>query len=250
MAGFRVIAVALAALAAGIVALTLGRFDRKRAIRRWDFVLSGRAEAATANLRARLLADTDIASHIYDLALDRRASLSFDEAVRLLGIAADTLEEGAQKSQTRLRAFSIYSRMARAIVPVPPLRPSQFRLRELRSLTGVGAWLHELLASYGERFRFRLVVIAMGFRLVIRRIRGGRLRAAGGPRGSEPFDNFGDSLHDFKELDVEQVESLRQLLFSVSAIERGTPHDALRSSGDASASTDERKKRDDEEPDE
>ena len=40
------IPVLLAALAAGVVVLVLGRFDRNRALRRWDFVLSGRADIA------------------------------------------------------------------------------------------------------------------------------------------------------------------------------------------------------------
>ncbi|MEO8500314.1 MAG: hypothetical protein ABI565_05315, partial [Vicinamibacteria bacterium] len=78
------IPVLLAALAAGVVVLFLGRFDRNRALRRWDFVLSGRAETATDALRTRLAEDTDIAAHTYDLALKRKASLSYDEAVRLL----------------------------------------------------------------------------------------------------------------------------------------------------------------------
>ena len=87
------IPVILVALAAGIVVLVFGRFDRKQALQRWDFVLSGRAEKATEALRTRLAEDTEIAGHTYDLALKRKASLSYDEAVRLLAIAADTIEE-------------------------------------------------------------------------------------------------------------------------------------------------------------
>ena len=137
----RVIPVLLAAVAAGVVVLFLGRFDRDRALRRWDFVLSGRAEKATEALKARLAEDTDIAAHTYDLALKRKATLSYDEAVRLLAIAADTIEEAAEDRQRRLRAFSIYARMAEAIVPVPPVRPSQFKLAETRSLTSIAKWI-------------------------------------------------------------------------------------------------------------
>lgn len=200
--------------------VALGRFDRAKALRRWDFVLSGRAQQAATQLQARLAQDTDMAGHAYDLALTRRASLSFDEAVRLLGIAANTLEEAAADRHRRLRALAVYGRMAEAIVPVPPVRPSQFRLFETRSIARVGGWIQELLVSWRERFLFRLAVIGVGLRLVMRAVRGSRDRAEVAPKRDEPFRTFGDSLHDFRALDGEQVESLRQLLASAAAIER------------------------------
>ncbi len=224
----RVIPVLLAAVAAGVVVLFLGRFDRDRALRRWDFVLSGRAEKATEALRDRLAEDTDIAAHTYDLALKRKATLSYDEAVRLLAIAADTIEEAAEDRQRRLRALSIYARMAEAIVPVPPVRPAQFKLAETRSLTSIAQWIHEFLATTQERFRFRLTVIGFGIRLVVRSIRGSRTRAAFEPTKSEPYQTFGDSLHDFRALDDEQVESFRQLMRSAAATERDSLPEELR----------------------
>lgn len=239
---FRVIPVLLAAVAAGAVVLILGRFDRNRALRRWDFVLSGRAEKATEALRNRLAEDTEIASHTYDLALKRKASLSYDEAVRLLAIAADTIEEAAEDRHRRLRALSVYARMAEAIVPVPPVRPSQFKLAETRSLTRIAEWLHELLNSYQERFRFRLTVIGFGIRLVVRSIRGSRTRATIEPSHSEPYQTFGDSLHDFRALDDEQVESFRQLMRSAAATDRDSLPEGLRSLGGDRPETDTEKK--------
>ena len=223
--------VLLAAVAAGAVVLILGRFDRNRALRRWDFVLSGRAEKATEALRSRLAEDTEIAEHTYELALKRKASLSYDEAVRLLAIAADTIEEAAEDRHRRLRALSIYARMAEAIVPVPPVRPSQFKLAETKSLASIARWLHELLNSYEERFRFRLTVIGFGIRLVIRSIRGSRTRASLEPSHSEPYQTFSDSLHDFRALDEEQVESFRQLMRSAAATDRQTLPEGIRSLG-------------------
>jgi hypothetical protein len=226
-----VIPVLLAAVAAGVVVLALGRFDRNRALRRWDFVLSGRAESATEALRNRLAEDTEIAEHTYGLALKRRASLSYDEAVRLLAIAADTIEEAAEDRQRRLRALSVYARMAEAIVPVAPVRPTRFKLAETRSLTRIAQWLHELLSSYQERFRFRLAVIGFGIRLVVRSMRGSRTRASIEPSHPEPYQTFGDSLHDFRALDDEQVESFRQLMRSAAATDRETLPEGLRTLG-------------------
>jgi hypothetical protein len=238
-----VIPIVLAALAAAVVVLIFGRFDRNRAMRRWDFVLSGRAATATDALRERLAQDTEIATHTYDLALQRRASLSYDEAVRLLSIAADTIEEAAEDRHRRLRALSIYARMAEAIVPVEPVRPAQFKLAETRSLTRIAQWLNELLRTYEERFRFRLTVIGFGIRLVVRSIRGTRMRASEEPQRAEPYKTFGDSLHDFRALDQEQVESFRQLMLSASAIEREGLPEGLRTLGRAE-DEDEDKKRD------
>lgn len=237
----RVIPVLLAAAAAFVVVLVLGRFDRNRALRRWDFVLSGRAETATEALRSRLAEDTEIATHTYDLALKRKASLSYDEAVRLLAIAADTIEEAAEDRQRRLRALSVYARMAEAIVPVAPVSPAQFKLAETRSLTRIAQWLHELLASYQERFRFRLAVIGFGIRLVVRSMRGSRTRASIEPSHHEPYQTFGDSLHDFRALDEEQVESFRQLMRSAAAMERDSLPESLKTLGDGRAGTDSEK---------
>lgn len=214
------IAIALSAVAATLVVILLGRFDRDRALRRWDFVLSGRAREAAGRLQRRLAQDTDLAGHAFDLAAARRASLSYDEAVRLLGIAADTLEEAAADRRKRLRALSVYGRMASAIVPVEPVRSAPFRLPELRSITRVGTWIHHLLMTYRERFLFRLAVLGVGLRLVVRAVRGSRDDSFAEPRREEPFRRFGDSLHDFRALDEEQVESLVQLLRSVEAVDR------------------------------
>jgi hypothetical protein len=224
-----VIPVLLAAVAAGVVVLVLGGFDRRRALKRWDFVLSGRAENATEALRERLAEDTDLAAHTFDLALKRKATLSYDDAVRLLAIAADTIEEAAEDRQRRLRALSVYARMAEAIVPVAPVRPSQFKLAETRSLAGIAQWLHALLATYQERFRFRLAVIGFGIRLVVRSVRGSRNRASIEPSQAEPYQTFSDSLHDFRALDNEQVESFRQLLRSAAATEREALPEGLQS---------------------
>ncbi len=236
------IPVLLAAVAAGVVVLFFGRFDRNRALRRWNFVLSGQAEKATAALRERLAEDTEIAGHTYDLALKRRASLSYDEAVRLLAIAAETIEDAAEDRQRRLRALSIYARMAEAIVPVQPVQPAQFKLAETRSLTRIASWLHELLNSYQERFRFRLAVIGFGIRLVVRSVRGSRTRAVIEPTQAEPYQTFGDSLHDFRALDNEQVESFRQLMESAAATDRESLPVGLRSLGGDTSSEEPAKK--------
>ena len=88
-----------------------------------------------------------------------------------------------------------------------------------------------LVATYEERFRFRLAVIGIGIRLVVRSMRGSRARAAIAPRVAEPYETFGDSLHDFHALDDEQVESFRQLLRSAAASERDELPDELKHLG-------------------
>jgi hypothetical protein len=212
--------VIMAALAAGLVAFFLGRFDRRRALRRWNFVLSGNAEKAVAALRERFTEETDLVDHTYQLALTRKNSLSYDEAVRLLGIAASMLEDAAGDRQSRLRALSVFSRMAEAIVPVPAVQPEIFKLKETRTLASLASWLHELLMGYHERFRFRLAVIGFGIRIVLRSIKGSLMRAFVEPTEPEPYQTFGDAFDDFRALDKVQVESFVMLLRSASATNR------------------------------
>lgn len=214
------IPIVLAAIATTLVVVFLGTFDRKKALQRWDFVLSGRAQQAATTLEKRLAEDTDMATHAYDLARDYKATLSYDDATRLLGVAARTLEEAAEDRHRRLRALSVYARMAEAIVPTQPVPVSRFRLTEMRSLARIGGWLHDLLMSFRERFLFRLTVIGFGLRLVLRSVRWSKERATLAPAQDEPYRTFGDSLHDFRALDSEQVESLKALLQSASATDR------------------------------
>jgi hypothetical protein len=227
-----VIPVLLAAIAAGLVAFFLGRFDRRRALRRWNFVLSGNAEKAVSALRERFTEETDLVGHTYQLALARKKSLSYDEAVRLLGIAASMLEDAASDRQNRLRALSVFSRMAEAIVPVPPVRPEIFKLSQTRTLASLSLWLHDLLMGYHERFRFRLAVIGFGVRIVLRSIKGSLVRAFVEPAEPEPYQTFGDAFDDFRALDRVQVESFVLLLRSASATDRDDLPRELRDSRD------------------
>ena len=59
-------------------------------------------------------------------------------------------------------------------------------------------------------------MIGFGIRLVVRSIRGSRTRASIEPSHPEPYRTFGASLHDFRALDDEQVESFRQLMRSAA----------------------------------
>jgi hypothetical protein len=104
-------------------------------------------------------------------------------------------------------------------------------LAETRSLTTIATWLNELLNSYQERFRFRLTVIGLGIRLVVRSMRGSRVRASLEPTRSEPYQTFGESLHDFRALDDEQVESFRQLMRSAAATDPASRPEEVRSLG-------------------
>ena len=66
----------------------------------------------------------------------------------------------------RLRAMGVCIRMATAILPVPALKPRDFRLTQLSSLAGLSKFIHHLLVSTGERFLLRLYVLGLGYRII------------------------------------------------------------------------------------
>jgi hypothetical protein len=90
------------------------------------------------------------------------------------------LSELAQERRAYLGEMTLYCRLVSAIVPLPPLRPSQFHLAELRRLAGLGAVAHYVLVAAVERFRLRLWLLGRGFALVVRALlpRSARVAAA------------------------------------------------------------------------
>ncbi len=121
------------------------------------------------------------------------------EAVRLMDVGYRYLSELAQDRRAYLGEMALYCRLVSAIVPLPPLRPRQFQLAELRRLAGLGGVLHYVLVAAVERFRLRLWLLRRGFALVVRALlpRSGRVATA---------------LSDFYTLEDETLRSAEALV--------------------------------------
>lgn len=149
----------------------LSREDRLLQEEQWAGVLSTRAAAQLADLQARYAIERAAANASYAMADTARAKGDTARAVQMLGAGYRYLAGLAGDRRAYLRELALYSRMVSAIMPLPPLRPSQLQLGELRGLAGFGQVAHYLLVAAAERFRLRLWVIGHGFALAVRALR-------------------------------------------------------------------------------
>jgi hypothetical protein len=180
---------ALVAIVGGILLLlALSAQDQKAQAAAWDHLLAPGAARAFRDLEARFARERDAAMIAYARADASRARGDVDEAIRLLGVGWEYLEDLGRERSELLRDMALYSRLVSAIVPLPPLRPQQFRLGELRGLAGVGAVGHYLLVAAVERFRLRLFILRRGFRVAIAALVPGSRRISAARADYETLD--------------------------------------------------------------
>lgn len=143
----------------------------------WERLRLAAASNALRDLKSQYAVERVAAEAAYARADASRARGDADEALRLMDVGYQYLSELAQDRRAYLGEMALYCRLVSAIVPLPPLRPSQFQLVELRRLAGVGGVLHYLLVAAVERFRLRLWMLGRGFALVVRALvpRSGRV---------------------------------------------------------------------------
>jgi hypothetical protein len=77
--------------------------------------------------------------------------------------------------------------------------------------------LHQLLVSPTERFLARLRVLAWGFWLALRSLRGARDQVSAAPTVEASWARFETALGDWRALDEEHAFAVRHLLMSLSA---------------------------------
>ena len=208
---------------AGCAALcyTLGRHNRALTLQRWHFVLNGPERQAIESLRQRMQLDSALARQAVDAAGRAREANRVPDALTVLRVALSILEDAGADRLTRLRAMGVYSRMVRAIQPLPPPAAEPFHgpgLRAAASLTGLA---YRFLVGTQERFRLWLLFLGLGVRIVLR---GGR-RLAGEasrqPHLGRPWDLFARGLSDFETLDASHLSALEALAASLAAVDRG-----------------------------
>jgi len=146
----------------------------------WERLRLAAASTALRDLQSQYAIERTAAEAAYARADASRARGDVDEAVRLMDVGYQYLSELAQDRRAYLGEMALYCRLVSAIVPLPPLRPRQFQLAELRRLAGVGGVLHYVLVAAVERFRLRLWLLGRGFALVVRALvpRSARVAAA------------------------------------------------------------------------
>ena len=205
----------IGALSATLLVL-LGRHNAGRIAGEWDMMLGSNVLHSVDALERRCQLDHMMADGAWSAAQAALAAATSSEVVRLVDLSYSVLEASTNDRITRLRAVRVCSRMAAALVPLPPLVPRDFRRRELRTLAALSSVAHHLLVSMRERFVMRARVIAFGLVLSLRAMR----RKPPSETLEEVLTRFDAAKADWKTLDLAHVEMVRALLVSVAAVRR------------------------------
>ena len=205
------------AIVGGIAFLALfARYNGAAVLKDWEFLLSSRGQRSIAELEEALDLDRLLAARAQGKAASARERRDLDEAVRLLGLAVVVVEEAIEGRLKRLRLMATFSRMVSAMLPVPPLVPSGFRVPEIATLAGLSRLVHEVLVGTRDRLRFRIAVLAACYRLMRRTARRSAGAASRKPLAEAPWAALDHGLADLETLDEEHVRSARLLLLALA----------------------------------
>jgi hypothetical protein len=193
------------------VLLALGLWNEAAVRRDWDFVLTAAGSRAHADAAARY----EALSRLREMTWRSAAEAAGDRRREFLDLGVRFIEEQGHDLATKLRGIAVLSRMAAAIAPVRPVRPGAFRLGQLRGLAGLGAILHHLLVTTGERLRLRAYVLRAGCGIVARAARGAARR--------ERPEGLAVAGQDLTAISLETLETFHALLLSMEAEPRGGP---------------------------
>ncbi len=208
---------------AGCAALcyTLGRYNRALTLQRWQFVLNAPERQAIESLRQKMQLDSALARQALDAAERAREANRMPDALTVLRVALSILEDAGADRLTRLRAMGVYSRMVRAIQPLPPPGPGSFRGPGLRATASLAGIAHRFLVGTQERFRLWLLFLGLGVRIVLRGGRRSADEASQQPHRGRPWDLFARDLGDFEALDASHLSAFEALAASLAAVDRG-----------------------------
>ncbi len=206
----------------GLLLLYLdGRRNEAAIWRDWELLLTPRGENAYRQVEERVQDDLLVADLTLERALEARQLGSTDEALELLDAGYQMIEGFAPNMRALLAHMSVFSRMVAAMAPLPPLRPSDFRLVQLVRLAYLNRALHHFLVSTAERFRLRVYVLRQGFQVAVHFLLHSRARLASQPAGDSSWRGVQDAHRDLHALSNASLESFRALLLSLTAERRG-----------------------------
>jgi len=211
----------LSSVGCTLLCYTLGRYNRTLTLQRWHFVLKSPERQAIESLRQRMQVDSALARQALDAAERAREANRAPDALTVLRVALSILEDAGADRLTRLRAMGVYSRMVRAIQPLPPPAAAPFRGPGLRAAASLAGLAHEFLVGTQERFRVWLLFLGLGVRIVLRGGRRLAVDAGRDPQLDRPWDLFAQGLSDFEVLDASHLSAFEALAASLAAVDRG-----------------------------
>jgi hypothetical protein len=213
--------IVLSSVGCVLLCYSLGRYNRSLTLQRWSFVLNGPERQALDSLRQRMEADRDLARHALEAADRARERDRIPDALTVLRVALSILEDAGADRLTRLRAMGVYSRMVRAIQPLPAPVAAPFSGPGLRAAASLAGLVHRLLVGTQERFRLWLLFLGIGVRIVLRDGRRFADEAERQPGLGRPWSLFARGLRDFEVLDASHLSAFEALAVSLAAVDRG-----------------------------
>ena len=211
----------LSALGCGLLCYTLGRYNRAVVLQRWEFVLGAPEKQAIESLHQRMTLDSALTRQALEAADRAREANRPPDALTVLRVALATLEEAGADRLTRLRAMGVYSRMVRAISPLPAPSAAPFKDPSLRATASVAGLVHRVLVGTQERFRLWLLVLGLGVRIVLRGGRRSADAASRAPARPQHWKEFAREVEDFEALDTCHLTAFEALVASLAAVDRG-----------------------------
>jgi hypothetical protein len=211
----------LSSVGCTLLCYTLGRYNRTLTLQRWHFVLNAPERQAIESLRQKMQLDSTLARQALDAAGRAREADRHPDALTVLSVALSILEDAGADRLTRLRAMGVYSRMVRAIQPLPPPAADPFRGLGLRMAASLAGFAHQFLVGTQERFRLWLLFLGLGVRIVLRGNRRLAVEASRQPHRGRPWDQFARGLADFEVLDASHLSAFEALAASLAAVDRG-----------------------------
>ncbi len=201
----------------------LGRYNSRKVERDWEEFRRLRDERSLETLSSMVEIDHETIDFDLRAARVARQAGRQEDAIRLLRLSQDIIEDLTPDRLERLRAMTTMIRMAVAVTPVEPVAAAPFKTVRLGAFTSVARLLHSLVVTPAERFVFRVSVISAGFRIALRLLRGAADEITTGARAIRAWRTFENGAEDWKTLDREHLDTARAFLSSFSLRPRPTP---------------------------
>ena len=145
-----------------------GRRSERATMKDWELVLTPRGQRALQTMHQETRAELALVDLTYDQAKGAADDNDPEQMIRLLDLGCRLIESYCPTMLRSLAAMSVLSRMVSAMAPVRPLRPRDFKLRQLTNLAYMNSFFHHFLVTTGERFRLRLHILSRGFLALMR----------------------------------------------------------------------------------
>ena len=197
-----------------------GRRSERATMKDWELVLTPRGQRTLQTMAQETHAELALVDLTYEQARGAAAEGDAEQTLRLLDLGCRLIEGYCPTMLRSLAAMSVLSRMVAAMAPVRPLRPRNFKIKQIANLAYLNAFFHHFLVTTGERFRLRLYILGRGFLAVMRVVTRATGQARSAPEVSPEWKTLEAARKDVRTLSEDSLEAFRVLLVSMEAERR------------------------------